>query len=73
MESEAKYFTVAKLKWLSPHAERMRLAVRPRGETLEIMRAYAKKVREHVGTSESQEGVEKLSGGADGQSGGFVG
>lgn len=35
--SEAKYFTVAKLKWLSPHAERMRLAVRPRGEAVEDM------------------------------------
>lgn len=44
--SEAKYFTVSKLKWLSPHADRMRYAVRPRGETLEIMRAYARKVRE---------------------------
>lgn len=69
--SEAKYFTVSKLKWMSPHADRMHYAVRPRGETLEIMRAYARKVREHVGTGESQEGVEKLSDGADGQSGGL--
>lgn len=66
MESEAKYFTVAKLKWLSPHAERMRLAVRPRGETLEIMRAYAKKVREHVGTGKSGEGAEGVSERSDG-------
>lgn len=64
--SEAKYYTVAKLKWLSPHAERMRLAVRPRGETLEIMRAYAKKVREHVGTGKSGEGDEGVSERSDG-------
>lgn len=64
--SEAKYFTVAKLKWLSPHTERMRLAVRPRGETLEIMRAYAKKVREHVGTGKSEEGAEGVSERSDG-------
>lgn len=64
--SEAKYYTVAKLKWLSPHAERMRLAVRPRGETLEIMRAYAKKVREHVGTGKSGEGAEGVSERSDG-------
>lgn len=64
--SEAKYYTVAKLKWLSPHAERMRYAVRPRGETLEIMRAYAKKVREHVGTGKSGEGAEGVSERSDG-------